>query len=55
MFSTAGEVMKNSWTTFFYGLLRMDTIELADQQKVTFINSARILDKSSGPTLSNDR
>ena len=32
---TDREVRKNSWVTFSYGLLHMDTSVLADQQKIT--------------------
>ena len=34
----------NSWAMFSYGLLHMDTLVLADQQRLTYINSIWILD-----------
>ena len=41
---TAEEVRINSWETFFYGLLHMDTPMLVNLQKLTFISSVQILD-----------
>ena len=42
--NTAVEVKTSSKLTFSDELLRMDTLELADQQKFTFTGSARTLD-----------
>ena len=44
MLGTNGEVGSNSLGTFSYGLLYTDTPALADQLKLTFINSVLILD-----------
>ena len=39
MLGNVGEIRTNSSSTFSYGLLRMDTLVLADWQKLIFINS----------------
>ena len=43
MLGTAGEVGKNSQTTFFYELQLIGASEVADQQGLTYIISVRIL------------
>ena len=44
MRGTAREVKTNSKATIYYGLLHKDAPVLADQQRLTYISSVRILD-----------
>ena len=44
LLATASKVRTNTWVTFSYGLLHMDTPLLADKQTFTFISSVLTLD-----------
>ena len=44
MLGTAGQVRTNSQAAFFYRLLHIATLVLANQQKLIFISFVQILD-----------
>ena len=55
MQSTASETKTKSWAMFSYGLQHLDTPMLANQQKITFINTVCHLENFQGTMADMDR